>query len=199
MKTIIFDRSLVKPSRAEALRDVRALLEQGSNGHLESLLMHFTAPPARRPAQSAAEWVARAVAVRDVRKYLEYMWVSPEGIAYGTDGHRAHFAHVEGFAPGFYDPKTLKPVEVSGRYPDVNRLMPQVWPDHSVPVSTLSRRVLLGVEDHKAIYEHGGAGVLQSYLNDAVNHAPDASVGIYPGVWAGVSEYGSFLVMGVRL
>lgn len=204
MTVIAFSESTVKPTRRQACAHVKKLAEHIPMAHLEELLLYFTAPPVRRPAASAAEWVARAVAAQDVRRYLCYMWVSPEGVAYGTDGHRAHIAPVEGFAPGYYDPKTLKPApEAEGKYPNVERLMPTIAAEHSVALSDLSRQLLVNVEHDRPVYHHKGAYVMQSYLNDALNGCDALPVEIHgdgaSAKWCGANEYGRYLIMGVRV
>lgn len=201
MPTIKIHQDTKKPTRTEALQLLKKLRGHVSDAHLEALFLHFTAPPARRPAKSAAEWVARAVAVRDVRAYLCYMWVSPEGVAYGTDGHRAHISSETGLAPGYYCPKTLAPVDVSGKYPDVERLIPKLAPDHVVPLPQLGTEVMPSRD--LLVYSHAGAYINASYLLDALNDS-DAPLEVH-GVsenytrFTGASNFGRFLVMGVRL
>ena len=206
MATIHLNKDAEKPSKSEALRRVLDLQagRGDSAGLLDDLLLYFTVPPARRPAKSVMEWVARAVAVQDVRHYLTYLWVSPEGIAYGTDGHRAHFAAVEGVAPGYYDAKTLKPVEVEGKYPDVNRLMPRGAADQCVALAELGAAVGggvngQGVAHHFAAYTSEGAAVMQAYLNDALNGCESMPIDVHGNIWTGVNEFGTYLIMGVRL
>lgn len=202
MTTIHLNKDAGKPSKSEVVRRVLDLQagRGDSAGLLDDLLLYFTAPPSRRPAKSVMEWVARAVAVQDVRHYLTYLWVSPEGIAYGTDGHRAHFAAVEGVTPGYYDAKTLKPVEVEGKYPDVNRLMPRGASGQCVTLAELGAAVVACQDDKvRSAYTSEGAAVLQAYLNDALNGCESMPIDVHGNVWTGVNEFGTYLIMGVKL
>ena len=209
MPIINFSKDAVKPIRRVAFDHIKTLhsntpmTREKHDAIMEELILYFSAPPVRRPAASALEWVARAVSAQDVRAYLCYLWVSPEGVAYGTDGHRAHFAAVEGIAPGFYDPKTLKPAEVDGKYPDINRLMPKTWPDSSAALVDLERKLLVNDGEDRPIYSHGAASVMQVYLNDALNGCEAMPIEIHgeggSAKWVGVNEYGSYLIMGLRV
>lgn len=206
MTTIHLNKDVTKPSKSGALRRVLDLQagRGDSAGLLDDLLLYFTAPPARRPAKSVMEWVARAVAAQDVRHYLTYLWVSPDGVAYGSDGHRAHFAAVEGVAPGFYDAKTLKPVEVAGKYPDVNRLMPSGASDQCVTLAELGQSLVHGADargtEHTfTAYTSDGAAVMQAYLNDALNGCESMPIDVHGNIWTGVNDIGTYLIMGVRL
>lgn len=198
MTTIKISPDAKKPTRSEAMNYAQTLALTGklSDGAAQELLLYFAAPPARRPAKSAMEWVARAVPKVDVRHYLCYVWVSPEGVAYGTDGHRAHIATVEGYATGFYDAKTLKPVDVDGKYPNVDRLLPTIAPDRTVPLRELSTELLTSID--KLAYCHGDAYVRADYLLDALN-VSDEPLEVHGNRFTGRSDFGHFLIMGVRV
>lgn len=199
MTTIKISPDAKKPTRSEAMNYAQTLALTGklSDGAAQELLLYFAAPPARRPAKSAMEWVARAVPKVDVRHFLCYVWVSPEGVAYGTDGHRAHIATVEGYATGFYDAKTLKPVDVDGKYPNVDRVLPKITADDTVTPSLMAREVLTA--NNQLLYTHNDKYVSAEYLHDALNGGDD-TVGVhYSGQFTGRSDFGHFLIMGVRV
>ncbi|MNC36452.1 DNA polymerase III subunit beta [compost metagenome] len=86
-------------------------------------------PPAVA-AKTVAAWVAKAAAKKDIRKYLNYVYVN-EGVMVATDGHRLHLAPSD-LAPGLYDPKSMVKMfgldyEASGhpgKFPDYRRIIP---------------------------------------------------------------------------
>ncbi len=142
-------KSLTKPkmSRAEAYEHVEALFREAQRNvaaldvnatydakydaklqrdQLQRLLMYF-APAVPAKAKDKFSYLARFVAVKDVRYFLQYIFVN-DGIAYASDGHIA--ARVEIDLPdGWYEPKTGARIEDSEigtmRYPweSMNRII----------------------------------------------------------------------------
>src|SRR5699024_9826523 len=98
-------------------------LKQGetlSSFELDSLLLYF-APSIPKTAKTSMEWVAKAAAKKDNRKYLEYVRVQ-DGTAYAVDGERIHYAPSD-LPEGWYCPKTLMRLEgVNERAPDYLRV-----------------------------------------------------------------------------
>lgn len=105
--SISISKDAVKMSKAQAFELLTAI----RSGHvateveLDSAIMYF-APAAPRVAKTPIEWVAKACAKKDAREYMNDVLVS-EGKAYGSDGHRVHFASVD-LADGMYCATTLR-------------------------------------------------------------------------------------------
>lgn len=102
------------------------------------LLLAIHQPPAPK-ADTPYAWVAKAVALKDMRFYLHY--VMCDGVSMvATDGSVMHVAPCDGREPGLYDPKTGErvwllthhyadgetPAGHPGRFPDWRRVCPAV-------------------------------------------------------------------------
>lgn len=117
----------IKPSRKEAFElALKAKSGQLSEVEIDSLINYF-APSVPSTPKTAFQWVARAVAVNDIRQYLHFVHVS-DGVMYATDGHRLHLAPTD-LKNGYYDAKTGLPVDdkyIRGRFPDIRRVIPKI-------------------------------------------------------------------------
>lgn len=184
---------LKKPySKKEAYAAAAALLsKQGEGVDLDRLLLYF-APPKPRKCSTPEEWVARAAAVKDVREYLRYLYVAADGWAVATDGARMHWARTT-WAPGWYDPRTLKRVEEpQGRYVDWQRVIP---PAHSVQAAE-GEWAIVPAGAHVAVRLPSGMAVMQHYFLDA---EPSGEIGVFGGGITGNSQWGQFVIIRVRL
>lgn len=116
-----------KPTRKEAFDlACKAKSHHLTESEIDSLINYF-APSVPSSPKTAFQWVARAVAINDIRQYLQFVHVS-DGVMYATDGHRLHWANTD-LANGYYDAKTGARVDdkfVRGSYPDVRRAMPKL-------------------------------------------------------------------------
>lgn len=91
---------------------------------LKALFLHFSPPVPAKP-KTAEQWVAKAVGVKDIRPYLNYLYSDGETL-FACDGHRAHWCKTD-LAAGFYDPKTLAPVTgLDYKFPDMKRVIPNM-------------------------------------------------------------------------
>jgi hypothetical protein len=68
------------------------------------------------------QWVALAKPTNDVRYYLNYLYSDGNRIM-ATDGHRLHILN-KSIEPGFYNKEMIK-IEVDGKFPDVDRNIPE--------------------------------------------------------------------------
>lgn len=113
-----------KPSRKEAFDlACKAKTHHLSESEIDSLINYF-APTVPATPKTAFQWVARAVAVNDIRKYLQFVHVSG-GVMRATDGRRLHWAPTD-LADGYYDAKTGLPAKCDTRYPEVLRVIPKI-------------------------------------------------------------------------
>lgn len=121
-------RGQLKKDAAEDLIVEMAARIPGEVHNLAKLLA-LLKPPAVA-AKTVAAWVAKAAAKKDIRKYLNYVYVN-EGVMVGTDGHRLHLAPSD-LEPGLYDPKSMVKIwgldtEVEGhpgKFPEYRRILP---------------------------------------------------------------------------
>lgn len=194
-----------KKATRKAAYEMAVKLKQGevlSDNELDSLLLYF-APSAPKVAKTAIEWVAKAVATKDIRYYLNFIRVQ-DGFAYGTDGHRIHRA-VSDLPTGFYCPKTLALVnDVGGTYPRVAEVMTRLK-DADNTRATLGE-LTKGVSAKKPYLLHEGLDVAISanYITSALNSSDDSSVIEYEPYNSGYrihgsNEHGVFVVMPMRV
>lgn len=125
---ITVNKDVKKASKSQAFDLIKTLKEGGqlSEIELDSLIKYF-APAMPTKPKNAFQWVAKAVAKKDARKYLSYVYVTEEGEAQATDGCRVHRAFVDGCSPGYYCPKTGVKTDYKpdyAKFPDIDRVMP---------------------------------------------------------------------------
>lgn len=127
-----------KVKKAEAARLILELAEQYPDAVQKlGLLLALHQPPAQK-ADSLFAWVAKAAAVKDIRKYLQYVMCDGTTMV-ATDGTVLHAAPCTDKAPGLYDPKSGErvwllecnyaqgetPAGHPGRWPDWRRIVPR--------------------------------------------------------------------------
>lgn len=183
-----------KPSRKEAFGlACKAKSHHLTDAEIDSLINYF-APSVPATPKTAFQWVARAVAIDDVRFYLKYVYVN-EGVMVATDGARLHFANTS-LADGFYDAKTGFPVTVDARYPEWRRIIPkregmiahtedQDWATILVPKTSIWAAKIGEVHINKV------------YLDAAIARPNEIFEGL--GVVSGDNEFGSFVIQGIRV
>jgi hypothetical protein len=112
-----------KPTKPAVYGLVEELIASGlapTEYQLATLYGYFIPALPAKP-KTAAQWVQKAVPSKDVRYYLNNANVLA-GKLRGTDGHRLHIAPTD-LVDGYYD-KAGNLVEVDGRYPDIDRVIP---------------------------------------------------------------------------
>ena len=205
---LTISKAATKASKKEAY----ALIEKLHAGtalttnQTESLLLYF-APPKAKTAKTAMEWLAKAAAVQDVRAYLCYVYVDVGGVGYATDGHVACRATLENVAEGYYCPKTLaKVTDMDAKYPNVARVFPTYEKvHHTVDYSDLETVMGYG-RDKIPAYTHKDSYVNKSLLDRASNgeggtlnmYAVSTGTGEPSHRWVGTTEFGDYVVMGLR-
>lgn len=201
-------KKAVKASKKEAYTLIQNLHEGKAltTGETESLLLYF-APPMPKKAKTAMEWLAKAAAVQDVREYLCYVYVTAEGIGYATDGHIACRSKLDGMPEGYYCPKTLaKVTDMAVKYPNVERVFTTYEePQYTVECSAIET-VVAWSKDNITAYEHGDSYVNKALLDRARNgengqlnmYAIASGAGVISHRWVGTTEFGDYIVMGLR-
>lgn len=112
-----------KPTKPTVYSLVEDLIVTGlapTEYQLATLYGYFVPALPAKP-KTAAQWVQKAVPTKDVRYYLNNANVLA-GKLRGTDGHRLHIAPTD-LVDGYYD-KAGNLVEVDGKYPDIDRVIP---------------------------------------------------------------------------
>lgn len=112
-------------SRKEAFACLYAAHERGATPtkeELQRLILHF-APSVPSKPKTPEQWVARAVGIKDVRTYINYLYSDGVRLV-ATDGSRAHWCPTT-LAQGYYEPRTLLPVALEDKYPDIDRVIPK--------------------------------------------------------------------------
>lgn len=167
-----------------------------TGGHLTEFeldaFINYFAPAVPKTPKTAFEWVAKAVAESDIRKYLNFVFVQ-DGVAVATDGARVHFANVD-MPNGYYDAKTGLAVEDKGRYPDWRRIIPrdgvakpsEKW--ESRTTSTNKKPEFVTLIDNRSF--------LTKYLDEALAARENVLItddGLFSKV-TGQNQFGTFVV-----
>jgi len=174
---------------------IRQDTEMGVIGEsdLDSLINYFT-PTIPKIPKTAEQWVAKACGTKDVRYYLNYLYVE-NGVAYGTDGHRMHWCDTK-FDDGFYDPKTLLPTECDGKYPDVSRFM--------LDKNTLGELLTANLSEVSEIfrdlhcYNLNNHYFQQKYINDALSGFKSINYYNKDDRIYSQSKFGQFVMISMR-
>lgn len=186
---------------AYAMAEQLKLGETLTPEQVDSLLLYF-APSIPKKAATAMQWVAKAVAIKDVRYYLTYIRVQ-DGFAYGTDGNRIHKAAVE-LPEGWYCPKTLVRLEgVDAKYPEIERLLTRT--NNKIYNQSLDTMVK-GISNKipYLLTEKLDVGVDALFIADAVNGLNEKVILEFEQYNSsyrvrGTSDFGEWLVMPMRV
>ena len=180
----------INKAKAFTLVDMLRNGAQLTDDQLDQLYVYFS--PARATAtrvKDAFAWVALAVGVKDVRPYLHHVVVR-SGFMHGSDGHRCHRAPTE-LPDGRYDSATRAPVAFEGYDPPFERFF-EAKGAAPFDIGQLVRETR---NKTPVIRVPNGPGVLSDYWLDAraktCAHLGDRFIG--------ESEFGDYVVMGVRL
>ena len=187
-----------KPNKKEAfsiLVDAKysSVPNQLSENDLDKLINYF-APPMPKIAKNVEQWVAKAVGKTDVREYLNYLYVK-DTIIYGCDGSRVHWGKTA-FKDGYYDPKTLLPIDFNGKYPDVNRVIQFDTLDNFSDNLNNSTSICNQIP----CYLLSNNCYQQTLINDAVNGNDSIVFSTSDGYdkLRGHSQFGEFVIMCIK-
>jgi hypothetical protein len=98
--------------------------QQLSDSQISELLRYF-APKAPKTPKTLFDWVSQAVAKKDVRPYLNYVYSDGERII-GCSGHALLVAPTGQYGKGYYCPKTKQLMEKPRfEYPNIDRVLPR--------------------------------------------------------------------------
>lgn len=171
-----------KPSRKVAFESVQSLIEKLADeqdqqsfkaADLANLYAYFL-PSKPKTAKNDLEWVSKAVAVKDVRYYLNYLHEA-SGKLVGTDGHRMHWIETKQDR-GYLAPMTGDVVSCDGTYPNIERVIPHhLSPTHVLRVSELGKSSVIpskGRPIPQYIFPNGSKFNAQ-FIDEAVNGADE--------------------------
>ena len=129
--------NIKKPNKAATFNVINDLIdsrEPPTDRQLAMLRAYFMPATPAKP-KTAFDWAAKAIAVKDIRHYLNHLNATGEQIR-GTDGHRLHIAPST-LPAGYYD-KSGAAIDESSRYPDIDRVIPTDPNYKSIDLSDLS-------------------------------------------------------------
>jgi len=201
---ITLNSNIDAAKRKDAFIMATKLMEGGEllETEKESLYKYFS-PALPKTAKEPWKWVAKAVPTNDVRYYLNYLY-SDGGRLIGTDGHRMHFIETD-LKAGFYNPKTLDPITVDGRFPDIERVIPKKTNFKEYVLSDLVHGSTPLIKSGKTI-EHVIIGkhkthVNKDYLYQAFNKFDGVKISVGENDNSsilGQNDFGSFVIMPMR-
>ena len=111
-------------SKKECWDEVMRLINNPSSvdDTMMAKLYAYFMPAIPAKPKTDEQWIAKAMAKKDVRYYLNHIYCDGKRIM-ATNGHRLHIIHSDRYKKGFYDSQMNK-VEVDATYPDVDRVIP---------------------------------------------------------------------------
>lgn len=194
---ITLHTDIKKVNKAEAFAMVRYAMEHNEpiqGDALECLYKHF-APAIPKNVKEPWQWAAKAVAKKDVREVLNYLYSDGSRLI-GCDGHRLHVIPSD-LPKGYYDTKTCDPVDHDSVYPDIDRVIPAdlMGPYHLENYQTVE------VLDGNPCVDIDGMYFNQKYVNDGVAFTDTWAISksIDGGrVYASNDDGYQFVIMGVR-
>lgn len=195
----------VKPTRAKAYALILEIKRGEKKLEEEDIdaLIRFFAPAIPKQAKTVEQWVSKAVAGKnEPRVSLKYMLVE-DGVAYATDGHRAHKGATY-LTNGYYDPITFLKVNIDTRRIDIKRVFRghEGWKESSMG-HLEHGATLVGAKNDKPleyVRVPDAVAVTKKYFLEAINGA-DAGRVFYDRAdsMVGESEFGDWIIMAVRL
>lgn len=199
----------VKPSRTEAyalVLDMKLGRRDLADYDVDALLRFF-APALPKRAKTAEQWVAKAAADKyEIRKALQYVKVE-DGVAYASNGHRAHRCKTT-LADGYYDPRTMLPVDMEERPIDIKRVFPSRDACEETAIEALEYGALTCKEKDARPLEYvrvpKSVAVARGYFEEAVNGAETgpvfyASAPSHAQKMVGDTEFGDWVIMAMRV
>lgn len=113
-----------KAPKAEAQKLLEAVIA-GDNvtDHEWARLYKYFLPPVPRKPKNSVDWVRKFVPAKDVRFYLNYLYVSDTGEMQATNGHMLAVTANHGLSPGYYCAKSLNAADVNANYPQCDRVI----------------------------------------------------------------------------
>lgn len=137
-----------KPTKAAAFDTLLGIIDQyniAESPELLGLLRYFAPSAPTGKPKTPEDWVRLAVADRDVRKYLNYVYSSGSQLV-ASNGHRIHVINTtpEAHPHGFYHPETMTPatdITADYTFPDYRRLF-SASPDIITAIVKTERGVL---------------------------------------------------------
>lgn len=180
-----------KPTRKEAFDlACKAKSHHLTESEIDSLINYFALSVPSSP-KTAFQWVARAVAINDIRQYLQFVYVS-DGVMYASDGHRLHWANTD-LPNGYYDAKTGLPTKCDGKFHDVRLVIPKIERMQKFEGDPIaSARYINRKEKHTLSY--GGLEFNRDYVNDANPN----DVYFDHEKMRGSNIFGEFVIMNMR-
>ena len=137
---------------------------------------------------------------KGVREPLRFIYCDGHH-AYASDGHRAHRIPAGCFLPGYYCPKMLLPVGniTCGPYPEAWRVFETAAKEpHSKTVLADCETVVAGKQVNYVLSRTGQISANKKYIDDAANGDKETMLLESGGRISGQSEFGEFVVMGLR-
>ncbi|WP_067516933.1 hypothetical protein [Endozoicomonas ascidiicola] len=193
-----------KTEAFEVIKSMR-IGETPTELELDRLYLFF-APTATRTNMTGEQWVAKAVAKNDVRFYLNYVHVK-EGAMYASDGHRLRWIKTDK-ENGFYCPKTLEPVDLDAKFPEVERIINNNWGSEGVEHEEINVQPTEDTGSKKSIWRYDfltngtGSCLQKNYMDSALSRKTPFTFTVKndgTGVYGEYSDGAKFIVMGMRV
>ena len=168
---------LATKSKEETFKSLLKIIEKNPDIIDDNLgdfaqLYHYFTPSIPKKPKNVFNWISLAKGKNDVRFYLNYVYCDLENIV-ASDGHRLHLSNNSlNLDPGYYN-EAMHSVEVDGKFPDYNRLIPDVSKNHiKTSISDLTQDLDndTKTKTHIMVFDNGEIKVClnKKYFDDAV-------------------------------
>ena len=166
--------------------------------HEIDALLRFFAPPLPKVAKTREQWVLKAIAGEsDHRWKLKHLHVF-SGVAYASDGHRAHRCHTD-LADGQYDPTTMLPVECVEPAHELIRKVFEIGDSKDARIDQLEYGMLAGEEPIEFVRVPESVAVKRRYFVDATNDDDTGVVKYSKTRMASSSQFGDWVISGMKV
>lgn len=169
-----------KPMKADIMATLQAMLNNGTRTISDeelAIFYSFFIPPIPAKAKTLEQWVAKAVAKKDVRQYLNYIY-SDGARLIAADGHRLHWIETTAYPEGLYIPGTMDKVALDARYPDIDRVIPKTYTADKTIISLAELPVIETKQGGLAYKLANGTHLMKKYLDTMANREKEVYVWI---------------------
>ena len=157
-------QTMARPDKKQALELAAAVLEgERLSLYDASLLMNYLFPPIPGRSINAWRYVSRVTNTRDGRAISWHVHIQ-DGMAYGIDGHRAHYAPTD-LPDGLYNTAGIKIVGDHQAAKIIN-LLPKDEPNKTAYTGALPLQYVRGLQ----VAQLGETWVQLPYLMQGINN-----------------------------
>ena len=163
-----------KPNKEKAFNTLKDIIKTGADDEKLATLYSFFIPPIPAKSKTLEHWVAKALAKKDIRDYLKYLYVT-KGIMVATDGHRLHCSPIN-LDDGFYNSQLSK-IDVNYNYPDIRRVIP-----NEKDMTRFNGELMLSDKEGLSVYKLEDVYIQKTYFDDAMSGITEPEIYLHGSI-----------------